>query len=54
MLGEGLASAAGEIVAEAGMANGTGPHALRHHYAEHGEPVKTISEHLRPQVDEPA
>lgn len=36
--------------AKAGIAKGTGPHALRHHYAslliKHGESVKTVSERL--------
>ncbi|WP_345630355.1 tyrosine-type recombinase/integrase [Streptomyces thinghirensis] len=36
--------------AQAGIAKGTGPHALRHHYAslliKHGESVKTVSERL--------
>jgi integrase len=36
--------------AKAGIPKGTGPHALRHHYAslliKHGESVKTVSERL--------
>lgn len=36
--------------AKAGIAKGTGPHSLRHHYAslliKHGESVKTVSERL--------